>query len=1070
MDVISSTLPNWRLRFSFDDSHQGPLFTGYTSPSPSYQRLDRLDWKPFYRRHRAVRTDLYFLRYPSRESLVDTWFERFIESGEMPRPTCVVVLERTFSILHNQGGLHRARRKRFQRAGYTCYLKYLPSHAAGAPLWGGHFWSFFALHDPARVLPFQQAPLGDPSAPYRASSPCLYEHKVRRWIPESQLLPADQTLHPNHLGQCRGRPVFATDLPLPANPSLLVRGIHGVRGLTGEEWLKLKGLPATWKPPWKILQGLILLPSAPEWATIGRACHELLAQTLQESPGPTNDLPGCGTPGPTPETTSENHPEWHWEAPDLTPGGAFHTARLDTLRRVVGRLNGPETWVNEGRETLARHSTNYGPSGPNDLVILWWEWPEEHWVELREGASMNFLHLPPAGLVENSDLQGEELAAAVEFVDELCELRVLVPPTRPLRNNLPVFTVDKPEQPGQKRPIADGKRGGQNACCAADPVFLPTPDDILVFLYRGGWSGTLDCSKFFHMFATREDERHLMGMLHPSTNAPLWYQRLPMGTRNSPAASGRFGASFLRRIRQHPLFRGTERDNTFVQRLRSQPYQEGVGTGRIQIGSDGLPVCLIWIHVDDLFIHGPTFTKTSAAMRYVMDETVRVGLICQPRKIMPPAQVRKYCGFLYDTTGVPCRKLPAAKVTKAIALITFLESNRDGAISRLALAVVVGTLQSLVPATQSNVGAAYLRSLYYVLARDVNPQFQGTAQAYHDRITMTDDAWSELQWWHQGLLDTFSRRLTTQEDGFFVLAAGDGSGTGAGGTLRFVEGSEDATLTDLWQGIWQGPGKMMTSNWKELRTALEVLLHEPLHTSRLRQRRVFYFTDNEVSYNIIRRGSSTSAPLHALVRAIKGLELRHDCIFECIHIPGTVMISEGSDGLSRGLVPSAANWNFDFAFGDLFRALTPTPDHLHAVTSLFPPGVMLPATIICPPDPWLRLPMVDRSYVWMLEPHTARQAIGIALQGWIESPWSSQHVFVVPRICQRTFGRVHKQVRFVGSFILTTYPLPFLVFHLPPFTRTLPPDPGMELPPNPRAPWWVRQQVAALRRVSSALP
>jgi hypothetical protein len=64
----------------------------------------------------------------------------------------------------------------------------------------------------------------------------------------------------------------------------------------------------------------------------------------------------------------------------------------------------------------------------------------------------------------NMTMDDNSWVAAGLFVDELKSLGVLVPATEELRANCPLFCVDKPFQPGQKRCIADMKYGGQNWC------------------------------------------------------------------------------------------------------------------------------------------------------------------------------------------------------------------------------------------------------------------------------------------------------------------------------------------------------------------------------------------------------------------------------------------------------------------------------------------------------------------------------------------------------------------------------------------------------------------------------
>ena len=204
---------------------------------------------------------------------------------------------------------------------------------------------------------------------------------------------------------------------------------------------------------------------------------------------------------------------------------------------------------------------------------------------------MNFMAVPAPGKIPNSKLDSGALAAAILFVDELISLKVLVPsPPDLVLNTFPLFLVIKPHQIGQYRTIADGKAGGQNDVCIADPCHMTSPDHILPYLYKGGSSATLDLSKYFHMFLTRPDEHKYMGITHPGTGETYVYRTLPMGTRNSPGASGRFGASLVRLIVEtSDLFKGTPMDNSIQQYFSKQIYHPKYGEGRVLFGSDGLP-------------------------------------------------------------------------------------------------------------------------------------------------------------------------------------------------------------------------------------------------------------------------------------------------------------------------------------------------------------------------------------------------------------------------------------------------------------------------------------------------
>jgi hypothetical protein len=86
--------------------------------------------------------------------------------------------------------------------------------------------------------------------------------------------------------------------------------------------------------------------------------------------------------------------------------------------------------------------------------------------------------------------------------------------------------------------------------------------------------------------------------------------------------------------------------------------------------------------------------------------------------------------------------------------------------------------------------------------------------------------------------------------------------------------------------------------WRELRTVVETLKREEVMFNKLRGRMVFYFTDNEFTYSICKKGSSKILSLHILVQQLKALELALGSRLEVIHVPGTTMITNGTDGLS----------------------------------------------------------------------------------------------------------------------------------------------------------------------------
>ena len=72
---------------------------------------------------------------------------------------------------------------------------------------------------------------------------------------------------------------------------------------------------------------------------------------------------------------------------------------------------------------------------------------------------------------------------------------------------------------------------------------------------------------------------------------------------------------------------------------------------------------VVWLHIDDCLLHGPNYAKVCKALTFILNETQCLGLLYEPVKLLPPAQVIKCCGFLYDTTSIPCIKIPASKAS-----------------------------------------------------------------------------------------------------------------------------------------------------------------------------------------------------------------------------------------------------------------------------------------------------------------------------------------------------------------------------------------------------------------------
>jgi hypothetical protein len=383
-------------------------------------------------------------------------------------------------------------------------------------------------------------------------------------------------------------------------------------------------------------------------------------------------------------------------------------------------------------------------------------------------------------------------------------------------------------------------------------------------MYAGGGSSVIAASHFSHMFLTVNEERIFMGLIHPDTGYHYWYTRLPMGSSTSPAVSGRFGAAFLHLICQEvEEMQGEVLIHDWKVALEGSGFDPKLGIGRVLIGSDVLPVCLIWIHVDDIFLHGPTYEKCTSALKKILDLTVLVGLICHPTKLKPPAQIQNFCGFLYDDEGTPKLRIPDNKVIRAVALLEFLMRGSRTILCHFALAVVVGTLQSLVPDTPNAIGVSFLHHVYRNIHNETLESFDDIQHFYHSGLALGALSQAYSSWWEQSLSSGLREQVQPRDFCNLGVAWGDESGSGSGGTFEWVD-SGNGSLPKM--GAWNGTVHSFTSNWRELRTVVETLTREEMVFNKLRGRMVFYFTDNDVTYNICKKGSSKTLSLHLLVQ------------------------------------------------------------------------------------------------------------------------------------------------------------------------------------------------------------
>jgi hypothetical protein len=194
--------------------------------------------------------------------------------------------------------------------------------------------------------------------------------------------------------------------------------------------------------------------------------------------------------------------------------------------------------------------------------------------------------------------------------------------------------------------------------------------------------------------------------------------------------------------------------------------------------------------------------------------------------------------------------------------------------------------------------------------------------------------------------------------------------------------------------VWNGAIHSFFYNWRELQAWVETLKREEVSFNKLRGRMVFHFTDNEVTYNICKKGSSQTLSLHSLFQQLTSLELALGCSLEVIHVLVTTMITQGTQGtycLSRGVWANGFNTYLkSFAVEVFLQALSSLSLTEWALSHI---GIQAGHAAWCNVETdtrsWAPQNVMHAHTFWVLSPGVSRQGFTTAIIAWVESSWYS---------------------------------------------------------------------------------
>jgi hypothetical protein len=124
----------------------------------------------------------------------------------------------------------------------------------------------------------------------------------------------------------------------------------------------------------------------------------------------------------------------------------------------------------------------------------------------------------------------------------------------------------------------------------------------------------------------------------------------------------------------------------------------------------------------------------------------------------------------------------------------------------------------------------------------------------------------------------------------------DASGSGFGSSFTLPDNS-----IYFRHGLWGRDTDSDSSNFREL-SNLVAALEEGVTAGELRNSELFIFTDNTTAEGAYYKGNSPSRKLFDLVLRLRCIEMMSSVLLHVIHVAGTRMIAQGTDGLSRGVL------------------------------------------------------------------------------------------------------------------------------------------------------------------------
>ena len=605
---------------------------------------------------------------------------------------------------------------------------------------------------------------------------------------------------------------------------------------------------------------------------------------------------------------------------------------------------------------------------------------------------------------------------------------------------------DVPKGTEDIRMVYDGTKSGLNDSLWAPWFPLPTADWLIRSLEPGYYMADNDVGEMFHNFVLHKDLRQYCGLdltvfykgskdVNANTGK-LWerWNRLAMGLRNSPynAVQGMMIAKDVivgDPTDERNVFRWDHVETNLPGSNRYDPSKSWI----VKVRKDGSVAADVFIYVDDIRTSAPTEKEAWEASQRTSATLGYLGLQDAARKRRQPSQeAGAWTGsIVWTSSGEVVAMTTQEKWDKTRGHIKWMSDNLKnpkGLNNKMLksirgfLVYVARTYHGMVP---------YLKGIHATIdswrsGRNIDGWKYTEQKGWTDELDpleferslgMTGDSGLEPEYVQPVprlvgdiacLINLTSfeeppcRRVRMVKEGRVMYGFGDASKQGFGASVELADKSV------MWRsGKFSTFVQERSSNYRELLNLVEYI-EEIFNKGLLDGCELFMFTDNFTAEAAFFKGTSSSELLFGLVLRLRKIEMTGRCMLHMIHVAGTRMICQGTDGLSRG------DRNSGIMAGESMLSFLPL--HLPAnqrSTSLLPwcmswLGPLLPTDPIVKVlevDDWYKPITNNIVYVWLPPPAVADVAVELMAQGIHKQPYST-HVFLCPRLMTARWMRL----------------------------------------------------------------